>query len=1027
MTESTIKINQFYAGYSRLSQAVAEKSEDAKGVLDSVDVGNKAEEDEDPFGLFSDDEPKSEFEKLPAEKQTAMRQKIFNDLHELNDKGIIEGCEDNYLIDNLAEKIMDIESKRGSEACARYMKEFIELGKAAGELRQIYEARSGYETINDDNSMIAGACPQSVLNDFITTGMSNQLPPLDCKKVEMFFYHMKSTDDVKTLVKLLQNDLEGLSPEDRETFEKLSKFENKGGRFYFRSSSLFDSSDIGIPTCQTDAKGALLVIKNGLNMDMTDRYGTIYPVDGDTQLIYDEKKSLECIKNSQEIISGTLSHDKPATKRIWEQLPQYVRETLQKSSDNESRVGWIVNYSIQNAGLYDRDSFAGLELTGEANNLIAQSEERDLTQKESYRLNRLLIQAAFPGCISDPPSSLSQVDAALKAKPLSNKGLDIVLAILKRVDDIGYDVKPDLTKPPFNMPTDPMAGLQWSVENKTSKAMEQRCILNQLVRGEKVNLIQKGKISLTGADYSIELSQMLDFIKSKSEGLTETHKIFRENCRQLEEKEATLFVRMEDNSTRGALVPLAGKDEKESNSFLKEYAKRLSSIDWESAYYLLEDRGDMVILQKDGSLASVSNARELDEYVRRGTIADKTKFVDQEMAKKNLFMCYFVAPFKADHIMGYDDAPLRAMKIGSNANADMEFLRSDMPEKKNLIYEYLQKDEAQVIERMEPNTLMNDPATLSSFVYKTMSRHPKDGCIRFLVAGHGGAEKGLLPDGKDNNAEANSAMSVDDFARGIHDGVKQFNAEKGVKRSIDNLFLGSCLMGNTSFIYALSRYGDVKYLNASPEVMMGNDPNVFFEYVTNDSTAGNSPEKFARDMVDLVISAPSFPGAGIDEDLGKSMTFGKIYGAYDLAPEKGRNLAKCLKGFTKEAERLISDSRMLACMKEDVKNVDPYLTGIPMFIPIANIQQRDLIEVLEKFLSDARIEDKAFRSAATELIAATKSVVVYQRGVDDRYEQQGPSIYFPCRKEDFDDVYLKTSLMKDTGFDSFLKRFVGAA
>lgn len=431
------------------------------------------------------------------------------------------------------------------------------------------------------------------------------------------------------------------------------------------------------------------------------------------------------------------------------------------------------------------------------------------------------------------------------------------------------------------------------------------------------------------------------------------------------------------------------------------------------AWLNMKAGGEIVLLNTDGTLAHLDSPDQVHEYVATGKVTHPAAPpVDPDAPKTNLLMLYYDAPFDPAQKGGiYEDTPLRAASVGSNAQLDLVTLRSDLPQKQNLRSEYLQPEDMQLIQKLDPATLMNNPQTLENFVYQSLKAHPDDKHYRLMVAGHGGAELGLLPDGDENNASAHGAMSVDDFADAVHRGLGRFNQETGQERKIDNLVVGSCLMGNTSFIHALAKRGDICVLSASPETLMGNDPNVIFQYLADPKTADRSAQEFASDMVELLEGASAFPGGR------KNLQFADTFGAYDLSPDKGKKLEDSL---SRLFQAVLDAPQNAKYVKEDIAACATY--GVNRILNFQlGINQRDVIEVAERILGDARIKTDEIKAAAREVVASTESVVLKQK-MSERYSsRRGPTLYLPIEPFAVDQRLMQTSLLKSTKFAEFTK------
>ncbi|MBM3463968.1 MAG: hypothetical protein FJX76_17880 [Armatimonadetes bacterium] len=431
------------------------------------------------------------------------------------------------------------------------------------------------------------------------------------------------------------------------------------------------------------------------------------------------------------------------------------------------------------------------------------------------------------------------------------------------------------------------------------------------------------------------------------------------------------------------------------------------------AWLNMMNGGEIVLLAPDGVLTRADTPAEVHEMATSGKIARAHRPpVDPAAPKTNLLMLYFNSPFNPEDDGGiYEDLPLRATGIGSNDQADHVVLRSDLPKKKNLRSEYVQHEDLQLIKALDAKTLMNDPKTLEAFVYESLKAHPDNKHLRLMVAGHGGAELGLLPDGDANDASAHGAMSVDDFADAVHRGLERFNKETGKSRKIDNLIVGSCLMGNTSFIHALAKRGDIKVLSASPEVLMGNDPLSVFSYLSDPRTADKDAKALAEDMVDLTKGAASFPG-------GKgNMQFADTYGAYDLDPAKSQQMEKDMDGFFKA---VLAEPQFARYVKEDIAACPTYGVN-KIYNMMLGVCQRDPIQVCERIIGDARIKSNAIKQAAEAFKKSCEAVVIKQ-SMNERYaDRRGPTLYLPLHGFEYDERLTKTSLLTSTAFEPFTR------
>ncbi|MGE0495058.1 MAG: hypothetical protein AB7S38_37970 [Vulcanimicrobiota bacterium] len=438
----------------------------------------------------------------------------------------------------------------------------------------------------------------------------------------------------------------------------------------------------------------------------------------------------------------------------------------------------------------------------------------------------------------------------------------------------------------------------------------------------------------------------------------------------------------------------------------------LANSDARASYLNLVGGGEVVALLADGNLLSLKQPSDVVALETTGKVPGPppTRYDGEKNPSDNLFMVYHVTPFDPIEKGNYEDLPLRLTEVGSSPHVDVVAMRSDLPNKRNLRVDRIQKGELQNLKTIDPKTAMSDPKVLEDFLFDTIMANQSDKHLRLLVGGHGGAEKGLLPDGEHNNAAADNAMQVDDFAGAIKKSLDRVEEATGKRPRISNLILGSCLMGNTSFIHALAKTGDIDVLCASPEVMMGSDPVGVIDYLNTPETADASPQDFAKYLVDMMSEAPAMPGGS------KALHHADTYGAYDLSPAKAERFQKALNGFFGAC---LAEPETARFIKEDIAHCPTYGVN-PIINVMFDVDDRDLIQVVERIKGDARINSKAIKEACDELLAATSEQVMLQK-VSENYEgRKGPTIYMPVDGFDYDEKMGKTDLLANTDYKKFL-------
>lgn len=496
----------------------------------------------------------------------------------------------------------------------------------------------------------------------------------------------------------------------------------------------------------------------------------------------------------------------------------------------------------------------------------------------------------------------------------------------------------------------------------------------------------KRKIPMALAAKPEQLEKLVSYLEAPSD----EQKSFKAAFEALEKDQAVVMGRSNTGEIKGMLTAACDR----------------------SAYLQLLGGDEVVVLTKDGLQHRLTKPEQLEELSKNGKLESTPGTpLDPNQASDNLFMVYSVSPFDPINKGVYDDLLLRLTDVGSSPEIDIVAMHSDLPEKRNLRVDRVQPGALENLKKLDPETVMSDPAVFENFIFETLMANQSDSKVRLFVGGHGGAEKGLLPDGKHNNAAANHAMSVDDFAGAIHKALDRVEAETGKRPFIDNLMLCSCLMGNTSLIHALSETGDVGVLCASPEVMMGSNPNSVVEFLHDPKTSKSTGEEFARFLVDTISEAPSAPGGS------KESHHADTYGAYKLDKGLAREFQDSLQGFF---EVCLQHPGEAAAIKRAIAACPTY--GINPFINLMfDVDNRDVIQVAERVLKDARVTSPEIKQACERVIKAAEAQVIAQK-VSENYEgRRGPTMYLPIDRFDFDEKMASTQFLKGTDYQKFLE------
>jgi hypothetical protein len=305
---------------------------------------------------------------------------------------------------------------------------------------------------------------------------------------------------------------------------------------------------------------------------------------------------------------------------------------------------------------------------------------------------------------------------------------------------------------------------------------------------------------------------------------------------------------------------------------------------------------------------------------------------------------------------------------------------------------------------------MDNPKVFEDFVYQSLIAMPDREHVRLMAVGHGGGESGTIDDWTREGSISN--MKVDDFAGAISSALDRVEKETGKRPVIDNLVMGSCLMGNTSLIDALARRGDVKYLSGSPEVLLDGFPRELVGTLNRPENANMSAEEYAKALVDINMQATGLQGGR------ENRRHALIYGSYDLSQDKNERFRSALGTFFKECN---AHPRYAKYYRESVQDAPGYNIH-PAGGPGVGAKERDLIQVAQGIAADARIESPAVKQAAKELIEAARAQVLAQQVVAGYEGREGASIALPLAPHEMDLTQdAPTQLLRDVPYKEFIR------
>lgn len=394
--------------------------------------------------------------------------------------------------------------------------------------------------------------------------------------------------------------------------------------------------------------------------------------------------------------------------------------------------------------------------------------------------------------------------------------------------------------------------------------------------------------------------------------------------------------------------------------------------------------------------------------------------VDPAQPKTNLFMVYHQPLHDPTGLFTYyDDAVTKLKEAGSNSEVDMVVQHSDLFNKRTHRRDYVQKGALEPLKTLDSRQALSDPQVFENFVYDTVKEFPDRDKVRLMVFGHGGGERGLLDDlvTPPNGQPFVDGMTPEEFADSIHKALDRVEEETGKRPVIDNLVVASCLMGNTSFIDALARRGDVKVVSASPENLMDellHRP--MLEFMQDPATSNADARQFGEKLVDISMAATGFTNSP------ENRRHALIYGSYDLDPKKNERFRDALGGFF---QACLEHPGSAAYVRQDIQDCPGYNIH-PAGGPGIGEDQRDLLQVAETVAGDRRVSS-GIREAAKKLVEAHSDQVISQKTERGYEGRRGASLLLPLQPErwSFNDQ-APTELLRDTPYTDFLKLVMSA-
>lgn len=145
--------------------------------------------------------------------------------------------------------------------------------------------------------------------------------------------------------------------------------------------------------------------KEGGSLFSQELFPRHYTLDNYKKLLGSPMLGITDVVKWDSFLKGLKTHDSPASEKVWEGLDASTRSLVESLSPDaeisrENRIQIVsgLNREMQGKGLYSDLAFKSLDLSMEAGELLKKGAD-NLGAGETQQLNRMLVEAAFPGMI----------------------------------------------------------------------------------------------------------------------------------------------------------------------------------------------------------------------------------------------------------------------------------------------------------------------------------------------------------------------------------------------------------------------------------------------------------------------------------------------------------------------------------------------------------------------------------------------------------------------------------------------------